>query len=614
MRNGVRLVWVFVMLWLGVSTPTKAAPYPNDLSDLARYFPQDTALYMAMHTDEAFLRHLDTTTTQIFDLFTTPTNVIAAPIRYTYQDETDPAYTPIRDTLDYFAEEIFGGTFDQSVRPWLGDTIALGVTDIDLLLRYSDLPFEQVYDAFQKQFPVIFAMHITDAAQARHILETPSPENRAIISAGDYTLYTLPDSVAGLLVTPDVLMFGEVDSLLNAIDRPVSMLADSADFQTVNSNLPADDYNALLYMSYDGLLQSLFLDVDTNEPPIEEALFRALTDFSGGVGIGATILPDNTFTLDYTQTNDITAIEQKLGLMMSVPFRANPNMAAYLPEQTAFAIFQTDLRQFYLSTLDNTRILSTLFPSPDMLTEDELEAALFLAQFWVQTNIGLNIENDILSWLDSDYVLAIAPSNDLTTARYWSQLRSSPIEALMLFDVTSAPDAAARTVTALTRSFDEQLETLASDFDAIGWDVMRTDETIAGVSLVRYAFDDVTEGIPFPIELFIGSNDEVLLLGTRDMVTTALDGSGTFHESATFTASQQGIVLSDAGLVMLANGGGIAPFSNLYQIWSQPNPYAEAEGNLLRAIASFFPRATISGHNSESGTTTLRLTLTIDAE
>src|SRR5689334_13761171 len=114
-----QILTVFILLIAFTISLVSAAPPAQErfgtLESLSGYFPKDTMLYAATRTDGAFVSTLDRLAQ------TVASQLPAGTIPPGFPDSLSTA-------LDLLTTQAAGGgTFATTVRPWLGDTLAVGI-------------------------------------------------------------------------------------------------------------------------------------------------------------------------------------------------------------------------------------------------------------------------------------------------------------------------------------------------------------------------------------------------------------------------------------------------------------------------------------------------------
>jgi hypothetical protein len=168
-------------------------------------------------------------------------------------------------------------------------------------------------------------------------------------------------------------------------------------------------------------------------------------------------------------------------------------------------------------------------------------------------------------------------------------------------------------VTGIGRGVDTLIDDFAADIDAMDIDITRAEETIGGSEVITYtAIDRSGFNFQFPIELMVGANDDVFVLGTRGVVAPVLRGDGGLHETNAFTEAERRYLVDEAGVLMLANPDALMPLANFWAISDPFNPAAGEQAQLIRNVLNAFSSATISGSNRENGSGVSRMTLSLN--
>lgn len=612
-----------LLLFSFVMTAAAAPPPTRDLAGLAAHYPANTGLFMAVRTDDEMIDTLDMLYAQLEAAVISLDGPVASPASFSAQTSS----TPVHDALDELSRETFGGSFDVMIRPWLGDTAALGIMDWNVVAEVGvfDNADQVLVDG---TFPYLLAVELADADLAFEQIGglfsmLTSDGTLTEISAGDYRYYRLRDAVAGVLLTPEALLFGTPNEVLNAIDAPPPTLLDTPDFLDTLDKLPEDAYSGLFYIDYsqmtDAIVYAAELDPFTDEFTDEQLeFFDPFFDAIGGVAFGFTMFEGDTLVMDYVQTGSYDAL-QALGYETALPFRIDPAFANRLPTDTALVVMQGDLKSLYEATLANMRLFIDAqdalgVPPEEQISEIDLNGALFLVEFGLRSTGGLELQEDLLAWMDSDYALMMAFSDDLIGVRRPEELTAFPVEFGLAFDVSSDPEAATRAVTGLARAVDNLVEQFAEDIQDAEVRITQAIEQVAGRDVLLVTVFDETGALPFPLEFLAGANDEVLAIGTPGMVRAALTGDGGFANTATFSEVEDGVLVDEAGLLLLADAENLLPIADLYRLSDPRAPWIEEDVALIRAALGLLRHATISGSNAEDGTSIARATISLNLD
>ncbi|HLU12156.1 MAG TPA: hypothetical protein VK003_20940, partial [Oceanobacillus sp.] len=172
MRRFLTILLCGAMLLTAFAAPAAATP-TDELTALARFFPEKTLFFASVRTDDDFFAMLDDVINLIEENM--PEEVISEPD--TIEELLDQMIAP-NPNID--------GGFSEAIRPWLGNTAAIGFPSLTELLddnTYNDL-----------SGPVLLAAEITDRAGVEAFFDQIIPDEAPlnIEQIPDYTLIT-PD-------------------------------------------------------------------------------------------------------------------------------------------------------------------------------------------------------------------------------------------------------------------------------------------------------------------------------------------------------------------------------------------------------------------------------------
>lgn len=265
------------LLMVGV-WPVAALPV-NDLTLLAQYLPEETTLFAAIRADDAYLDTLQGLVDQ------------AAAVSALIPDDVD-VRAQLNDALGVPEGQ------QSPLEAWIGDTVAVGVTDLVGLLNPAA--------GAERDQPFIIAFEVSDDAAAEAFLDTVTDSHDKVDIQDGGTLYAPTDEdfarfVPTFYLEPGVLLArtSGVDPL--SIVPAATTLADSDDFGAAMDRLPEDDYNAAVYVGVPAqlieqaeaiganLLAGLPFDID----------LATLLEAIGPQSIGFTIIDDRSLVMDF---------------------------------------------------------------------------------------------------------------------------------------------------------------------------------------------------------------------------------------------------------------------------------------------------------------------------
>ncbi len=576
-------VLLLIAALLAVAIVPAAATPVSELNALAAYFPAETAMLISLRTDDAFLAELDA-------LF----NRITAQL-------PNPPPTSLLDELDRSVQiSGAGSSFATGIRSWLGDVVSIGFID------FSPIFAAQVSGAMDTPPPSFLLVGaLRDRAALENLLDRSLAldPNTSVMRTTDYTLFTqMPPSWRAqeppteYYVADDVFMITNDSSLLPLKGRLESSLADDPRFDEGLAALTFDSYNMTIYMNTDALL---------------EAMLQTNAMFSPGFDVefipsqiwGFTILDQRTLMIELVQPITDPALWAAAGVTPEAFVPVDLSFARHIAAGTPLVIHGTDLNGLFENALQNLSMtleqLQAADPSLTMGMTPEETAALIndTLTFGVQGALGLNLSEDILSWMTGDFALTLGINpalDDVRTAGDAMSLNVLPIDFSLLIEATD-PARARNLVSAIGSS----LRQFASA------ELRVSQETIAGematVLTIPASFD-----VPFPIEIITAANDEVFVIGTRAYVEAALsDGPGITADP--YFIEMQAYLVDEPASVLYAAGEGLTPLVNFLAATRAINPW---DVEPVRAVFRLLSSSSMSAAYSEDGMI-LRMVLTL---
>ncbi len=586
MRKLLLLIGLLLLTSLGVN-----AISADDLTALAAYYGEEVLFFAAIRTDEPYLAELDALWQQAATMLSPDTEVPAIP-----------------QLLERLTEDLANTTFEDGVRPWLGDTLAIGFA----------LDAEEIMST--GQFPGFIAASVTDKAAALKTIDAVLEENNLaraydVSERGDFTLYTAdsPDDTS-LAVGDDVVFLGtDVNSFpFNAVKAPLSK---SADFVESVARLPESTYNALVYVNTPQLLEfnAALSEMmgQTTTPGL--AAFNAAT---GSQVWGFTILDDTTLVMDIATRTDLAGLSE-LGLNTVIPGAVDFDFAQRMPADAAFVLQSSDFGAVTQSGLDNIRGLgefiaqnggfSNLLGLPEGTLRREEEAALdlitpgsLLAIFNVSFAglTGLSLERDVLPVLDGD------------AAMY---LRVLPAPRRFALPTPFVPDMALLFQSSDTEGAQMLLDALiaASEAYDTGYEIEAYGD--AGAALVAPLISQALRADATLLDFMVAADRDVFALGTRPAVESAVNADQNLTDTPEFKAASAYFLPGSQNVGYVT----FAPIGNLIAKSVRENTLPRSAlrdvGNILR-VAGLIESATVSTVVQEDGLGIARLTLTLYSE
>ena len=511
---------VAVVLLSGV-VPALAAPV-TALNDLSRYFPQDTVVWFSSQLDDAFFSRIDSLVARF---------VAALP------PEADVQVPTIIDALD--STMASGGiSFSADIRPWLGDTVAFGVLDIGEAARASLGPRSSTATLRSNMGDPIMALAVAikDRAAATDFLVKAIQENGSTVERSDqadYTVLSPPNNDQAKVIIRDDVMLLTNDPGLMSGRLPSATLADSPAFNETYTQLPVDDYFMGLYLNLPTLKEIVDTALaGTPEYDMVKNLFEAL----GPQVWGLTLLDDSSLTLDLAQIADVGGLLQTLGMSSDLK-PIDPSFARFIPADSALVSFGNNLKLAFDNAMAQANLEANITGSKSSANTVAQDMQQFEATLTELT--GLDLNDDILSWMTGDYAYFIGLNPELDLSNRFGMMQHFPADFGVVIQATD-PAAAAKVVDGVMKGLDRLLTTAAAgnqDFT-----VSFETATIGGTDV--HVVTLTSSQIPWPVELLIGSNQDVLFVGTRAAITTILLQDGTLLNAPVFSRAQS-YVLGD---------------------------------------------------------------------
>ncbi len=546
-------------LILGALVLPAAAQQQADLSALAKYFPVDSAAYIGFRTDDA-------TITSVNDLL----NKIQSIVPGTGSPDA------IKNGLDLIAsQEESGATFADTIRPWAGDSGALGIPTL-------------VSGGSQSG---IFVLSITDEAKANTFFNTLlTKEDYTAQSADGATVYTDPTDPAHstYIVRSDAVVITDDPSDVTANGVPSSTLADNADFKAALALLPGQGYAAVGYANTPAILNAVIQDRATTMSTANAAGMQMVTSALSAIkpeAFGLTMLDQNTLAFDAALPQDANANSPFTMNMSGKPL--DPAFVQHIPANTPFVVEGTDLYDNYQAAVKNLQTVAQSMPqtnSRDGMSVKNLETGLWGISFLVRGLTGLEV-SDAFGWMTGDYALYLgfSPSFSDSTS-ILSATESNPVD----FGITiAATDAAAaqKVYDGLKRSL----------LDLPAENVTVTEDTLdGGTKALVFTIQDVKK-MPFPIEILAATGNGVFAVGTRQMVTAAINPKNGLDSDATYSAASQ-YLLKNASQVVFLSGTALQPLVKVMSGMTNPESVQE-QGQQLALVLKLIDSASISASN-----------------
>lgn len=546
------------------------AKTPDELTQLAQYFPSDTVGFVSMRVDEDFIATLDQLIVHL-----------AAKL----PDSNLPSDTPLLSLLDETASRYDeNGDFSSVYRSWMGDTVALAYPDYNMVNGSQPLAY--------------YVVEVTDmdAAKAWLAIETSpemSPYDEYVVFEEPEGIYYITDYLwePKYLLKDDVLIsvqgYGTEDGI--AIDllnlQFETSLADNPEFQNALTVLPEDDYSIFFYADLATVLEPMlaFAPMALGAGAQDMNFADALSGMGPQVG-GLTILDNRALTIDFAQ---IMEADMSFG---DTP-AADLDFAKYVPSDAALVMHDQNMAEDSLYLLGLVQGFAKIGDAQidKMSTSSQAGFAVMPPSRIIQFQLnafkgmsGLSLE-DFLGWMGSDYV---------------NYIRILPDEALMFsFDSATVikntdADGARATYTASKKL----LDALSIPYSEDG--------NLLSLSIFNDFLQKNAGMMSDTLEMQLGFNDEVFALGSLPGVSFALNPTDdSLASDSTFQAASA-YFLPDTQIVWYINFAPLTDFANLL---------AEEVRDMeqVALISGLFDSASLTVHYGEDAVGHVRAVLSL---
>jgi hypothetical protein len=497
------LLFLLVIALLALmALPLAAQEQEAPPSALLPLIPAESAGYVALRADSDLL------TTLVFS--------------FQVSDLLQPTRVDFGTSLtasDFFPLDLFdleNASFAELIQPWLGDEIVFVYRELSpafaLDVDHALVMFETV-DAFQTLATLRPVLEGQDLPQGASFADSETYRDTTIYR-GDKTHFA---------VTPQALLLGSREMILAALDTAAGEAVALTAVPTYNEVVATlEDAPITLYMQDDAAANALSALIGTceNSADLYAALGNALGEqdnrdtllaslLKGDIdGVGVTIFPDVTLgrsirvaaTVHTAAASPVEGASLDADILNFIP----RNAAAVQSGGEGALALQSTLLALPLANFAGCAIGgfpveptagSEILPAPE---GDDLLAALESFDEVLQTTRSLSLQDDLVAQFDGSYAVAILPRPNAPVP-----FLNTRYELLIVAQVDDGDDARAAVAT-LVQSY------LPAEFFV--------DEVIDGAtfSVLRGTRSD--DAI-----LTIGAMDEVLLVGTGNAVSLALD-------------------------------------------------------------------------------------------
>ncbi|MCA9889919.1 MAG: hypothetical protein KC546_16175, partial [Anaerolineae bacterium] len=511
------------------------------LTDLARYYGDDTLVYVGLRTDAGFADELMSLYERVRAFF----------------PDVFPEATST-DLLDMFAQEMAGTSFEEGFGSWLGDTAAVGMT----------LDTEFLTEARGEVPPIVLTVQITDHDGAVAFVDAQLDRDSSgelvgysVVERDGFTVY-LPDEAfdkATVAIGSDVMMISPSVSLMQ-LGEIESGLDSSAAFADTIAMLPENAYNVIAYMDsgeinrssyYSAMFGMNFAAAMDSGASVEEAVGDANEDMPGALmsmlqvettqAFGFTVLDGWALTVDIASRIGNTDVYEEMGISIQPIAPLDTTFTSRIPADAILVAQGSDfgpttqmgldsLRQFGAFVDENGGLLEMMAFPREYMDQEEL---LMLESFSFSSMIGaintgfsgltgLNLERDVLPVLNGDFAAFV---------RVLPAEGSAMIPVLPDFGMyfqTDNDEGAAMIVESLHEASlaygtDYSIESLGEDGAALNLPVL---------------VDQLGMGSMPALDLLFGAGNGVFSFGTRPAVEASMGVETSLTDTAAYQAAQ----------------------------------------------------------------------------
>jgi len=579
----VRIVVLSILLYGLAVSVVQAAPATQDrfgtLESLSAYFPKDTMLYAATRTDDKFIASLD--------------RIVQVVESQLPQGVLPPQFpSSLSTALDLLLAQAGGGTFAGTVRPWLGDTLAVGI-----------------YPAIRSAGGRI-VIKITDPkAAVDAVLKTLSGWTSREVDGYTLVVPTRSDDHNRIAVYSDVMIIyswsddvGPQQTLTVAPNVTANPY-----YTTALARLPENAYDGIAFIDTPLLIaysqrQGYHSSGDWIVPA---AFYRTL----GSMGIGVRVGNDQALTVDAVQTLGNTTGLDALGIHFTGKGVAlTPDILTHVPRNSVFVAQAADMGSMLEFVGNGAQsaakkfqpLLSSLITGV-AYSYSASSAGLVSGTFgslinseWANvffSNLsGYDYTSEIRPLLSGSSALFLTfnPSYNPNSPTF---VNREPFDGALLFEAADA-QTAQQFVTKLQRELAISIYSSGDD-NAARIQEVSLPGGVQGMSLTIYG----QTGQPFD-QFIVVNQDKLLVMGTARAVNQVLSGDGVgFDTSASVT-------LPNAGTALYLN---LPPAqSPEWTALARSNP----NDMTLQLLPSVIQNATFTVAGSEQNDLLMRLTLT----
>ncbi|MCL4252493.1 MAG: hypothetical protein KJ043_01785 [Anaerolineae bacterium] len=471
----VSLLMVFVLAFSLSITQAKPAQVTLANAFFADQMPAGAGVYATIRTDDAYIDELDGILSKI-TTYLTSMNIPTQP------------NLGVRQMLDMAVMSAMGeGDFATTIRPWLGASVAMAV-------YWGENSAAEIFIAIDhnnRELAEAFIENVT----SRMSLETSVD--------GAFTIYTGNNGMLNIGVNNDAIYLASERDYLPINGNPANPLSSDPNFQKAVGALPAPNYNILLVGDTSLLIQVL----DNNRSSTRDLVRGLLPD--AYTAMGATIVNGTSPTLDIAQVG----LPSEIVSLINTPI--DPIFAQNIPANATGVIHGTNLIAPYNALID---LVSAQ-------TGQDLRAQLNQAQ----SIFGFDVIELLFSG-DFGAYFTYKPEGIVTMMNQQLQaLETNPygfttlnvenvLDMGIIFEISNPEQ---------SQLLIDQLTNLYGMLGANTGVTLTREEIAGGNALILTLSSSNMENL----DVIVGTNDTLFVIGTRQSATAILNGEGGFDSN-----------------------------------------------------------------------------------
>ncbi len=475
-----RLTTLFLIGLIFILSSAIAQASPTNVSLANAFFadqmPIGADLYMAIRTDDAYLDELDGILGKIVTQLSETIPNINIP------EEGFGVHQLINQVLASSRLDI---DFETDIRPWLGSSMAFGlywgedvVQDFFIAIDHSN---RELVEAF--------------------IINTSRRQTEVTVE-DNFSIYAMGDGMTLIGINDDAIYIAMRPELLPIDGAPSDTLSNDPNFQKAVGALPSANYNILVAGDTSILAQMM----DNNRISTRQSIEALLPD--AYTALGATIVNGVSPTIDFAQVG----LPPEIMNLINTP--VDPSFTQYIPANATGVIHGTNLLAPYNALID----LISAQTGQDMRAQLDQAYTLF----------GIDVVDLLLS---GDFAMYVTYKSEGLESLINRQLEiintegsTAPVDITSLLDfgyIFEIPDSRQ------AQSFIDQVYNLYNMMGANAGVTVSQEEIAGNMALVIRAESVGMESL----ELIMGTNSSVMVIGTRESATAILTGNGRFDSN-----------------------------------------------------------------------------------